>query len=72
MGLYSEKDADKMFMKTAVKKPGALKATAKAEGALNPDGTISKEWEDKKAKGKGKTAVRARLAKTFDKFRPKQ
>jgi len=68
MGLY--KKDDNMFMQTAVKKPGALKATAKAEGALNPDGTINKAWEAKKAKGKGKTAARARLAKTFDKYRP--
>ena len=70
MGLYNKDDT--FWMKDAVKKPEALTKTAKAEGALNPDGTIKKAWEAKKAKGKGKTAKEARLAKTFDKYRPKK
>lgn len=52
-------------------KKGALRAAAQAAGALNPDGTINKEWLAKKAKGKGLEAKRARLAQIFAKLRKK-
>lgn len=60
---------DKNWMASAVSKPGALKQTAKREGALTPKGTIQKKWLHKKATGSGVTAKRARLALTFDRFR---
>lgn len=64
-------DKSDNWMAGAVKNPGSLRATAAAEGAITPAGTISKPWEAKKAKGKGKTAARARLAETFGKARRK-
>lgn len=53
----------------AIKKPGSLRAQAKREGALNPDGTIKKSWLQKKKKAKGKTGKRARLAITLGKMK---
>lgn len=61
----------KNWIKKAIKKPGALKATAKREGALKADGTIKKTWLKEKAKGSGKTAQRARLAITLGKMKKK-
>lgn len=59
------------WIKGAIKKPGSLRATAKAAGAITPKGTIKKSWLNEKAKGTGKTAQRARLAKTLGKMRKK-
>jgi hypothetical protein len=59
------------WIKGAIKKPGALKATAKRAGALKADGTIKKTWLKEKAKGSGKTAQRARLAITLGKMKKK-
>lgn len=44
---------------------GALTKTAKGEGAVAESGNIMMPWLKKKAKGKGKTAKRARLAIAF-------
>lgn len=63
--------ASKNWIKGAIKKPGALKATAKRAGALKADGTIKKAWLNEKAKGSGKTAQRARLAITLSKMKKK-
>ena len=57
------------WIKGSIKKPGSLRATAKAEGAITPQGTIKKSWLNEKAKGSGKTAQRARLAKTLGKMK---
>jgi hypothetical protein len=57
------------WIKGAIKKPGALRATAKSAGAIKPDGTIKKDWLKEKAKGSGKTAQRARLAITLGKMK---
>lgn len=64
----------KKWIQDAVKKPGALKATAKAHGAVAKDGDIKKSFLDKAAKGKygKKTERRAELAKTFEKMRKKK
>tara|TARA_R100000935_G_scaffold34567_1_gene55219 strand:- start:2262 stop:2459 length:198 start_codon:yes stop_codon:yes gene_type:complete len=59
----------KNWIKGAIKKPGSLTATAKKAGALKADGTIKKTWLSQKAKGKGKTAQRARLAITLGKMK---
>lgn len=59
------------WIKSAIKKPGALTATAKKAGAVKSDGTISKAWLKEKAKGSGKTAQRARLAITLSKMKKK-
>tara|TARA_R110000868_G_scaffold318769_3_gene579492 strand:- start:393 stop:593 length:201 start_codon:yes stop_codon:yes gene_type:complete len=61
----------KNWIKGAIKKPGALRATAKRQGALKADGTIKKSWLKDKAKGKGVTARRARLAITLGKMKKK-
>lgn len=58
------------WIQNAVKKPGALRATAARHGALKNG--IKKAWLKKAAKGHGvskKTAQRARLAMTFSKMR---
>ena len=60
------------WIQRAIKKPGSLKAQAKREGALNRDGTIKASWLEEKAKGSGKTAQRARLAKTLRKLNKKR
>ena len=48
----------KNWIKGAIKKPGALRATAKRQGALKADGTIKKSWLKDKAKGKAKVLAR--------------
>jgi hypothetical protein len=63
--------ATKKWISKAIKKPGALTATAKRAGAVKKDGTIKKTWLREKAKGKGKTAQRARLALTLGKMKKK-
>ena len=59
----------KNWIKGAIKKPGALTATAKKVGAIKSDGTIKKTWLKEKAKESGKTAERARLALTLSKMK---
>lgn len=59
----------KKWIKGAIKKPGALKATAKRAGALKSDGTIKKTWLKEQAKKNSKTGQRARLAITLSKMK---
>ena len=63
----------KLNIKKAIKKPGSLTATAKREGSYDTKNKkIKKSWLQKKAKGKGKTAQRARFAITLGKLRKKK
>ncbi len=63
----------KLNIKKAIKKPGALTATAKKAGALKSDGTIKVSWLKEKAKGGNKkTAQRARFALTLRKLNKKK
>jgi len=65
------KKKTRKWIQKAIKKPGALRATAKRAGALK-DG-ISVSWLKKQAeKGSTKTAKRARLALTLRKLRKKR
>jgi len=68
-GLPKLKKGGKAWIQGAIKKPGSLKATAKRAGAIKSDGTIKKSWLREKARGKGKTAQRARLAITLGKMK---
>lgn len=68
-GLPKLKKGGKAWIQGAIKKPGALKATAKRAGATESDGTIKKTWLREKARGSGKTAQRARLAITLGKMK---
>ena len=58
------------WIQAAIKKPGALRAQAAREGALK-DG-ISRTWLAKKAKSKGVTGRRARLAITLARLRKRR
>ncbi len=58
----------KNWIQKAIKHPGALRSTASKAHELNPDGSIKDNWLNKEAKGTGKTAERARLAKTLKKM----
>ena len=62
----------KKWIKSAIKKPGALRATAKRAGALKKDGTIKKDWLAKQKKKPGKLGQRARLATTLSKMKKKK
>jgi len=67
----------KDWIKGAIKRPGALKAKAKAAGKLDKDGDIKKSWIDKMAEDKGgnvspRTQKQAQLAKTLGKMRSKK
>ncbi len=63
----------KLNIKKAIKIPGSLTATAKREGGYDTKNKkIKKSWLQKKAKGKGKTAQRARFAITLGKLRKKK
>ena len=63
----------KLNIKKAIKKPGSLTATAKREGGYDAKNKkIKKTWLREKAKGKGKTAERARFAITLGKFKKKK
>ena len=65
-----KKGGSKNWIKGAIKKPGALRATAKRAGAMKKDGTIKKSWLQEHAKkGNSKTAQRARLALTLGKMK---
>jgi len=61
--------AKKNWIKGAIKKPGALKATAKRAGAIKADGTIKKTWLKEQAKKNTITGKRARLALTLGKMK---
>lgn len=61
--------AKKKWIKGAIKKPGALKATAKRAGAIKADGTIKKTWLKEQAKKNTITGKRARLALTLGKMK---
>jgi hypothetical protein len=50
---------------------GAGREVKYKKGALKADGDIKKSWLREKAKGKGKTAQRARLALTLGKMKKK-
>ena len=56
----------------AIKKKGALTASAHRAGAMTKRGTISREWLEEEAKKGGTAGRRARLAKTLGKLRRKQ
>ena len=65
-----QKGGSTNWIKGAIKKPGALRATAKRAGAMKKDGTIKKSWLQEQAKkGNSKTAQRARLALTLGKMK---
>ena len=69
-GGSTQKGKGKNWIKGAIKKPGALRATAKRAGAMKKDGTIKKSWLQQQAKkGNSKTAQRARLALTLGKMK---
>ena len=61
--------AKKNWIKGAIKKPGALKATAKRAGAMKADGTIKKTWLKEQARKNTITGKRARLALTLGKMK---
>jgi len=63
---------NKKWIQTAIKNPGALTATARAEGAITKRGTVKVDWLKKKAKEKGTTGRRARLALTLRGFSRKK
>lgn len=56
------------WIQKAIKKPGALRAEAKKQGLIKGDEKLSKADLDKLEKEGGKTAQRARLAKTLKKL----
>jgi len=63
----------KLNIKKAIKKPGSLTATAKRQGGYDKKNKrIKKSWLREKAKGKGKTAQRARFAITLSKLKKKK
>ena len=62
----------KLNIKKAIKKPGALTASAKRAGALKKDGNIKKSWIRQMAKKGGKIGQRARFALTLAKLRKKK
>jgi len=69
-GLPKLKKGGKAWIQGAIKKPGALRATAKRAGAIKSDGTIKKSWLREKAKqGNSITEKRARLALTLGKMK---
>ena len=59
------KGGETKWIQKAIKKPGALRAEAKKEGLIKGDEKLSKTDLDKLEKKGGKTAQRARLAKTL-------
>lgn len=60
--------AKKKWIKSAIKRPGALKAAAKRAGALNKDGTIKVSWLNKKTTNK-RLQKQKNLAKTLRKMK---
>lgn len=62
--------APKKWIASAIKKPGALKETAKREGLVKGDEKLSKADIKKLEDSKNpKTAKRARLAETLSKMK---
>lgn len=66
--VYSFKKGGKLWIKKAIKKPGALRAEAKREGLIEGDEKLSKADLKKLEKKGGKTAKRAYLAETLRKM----
>lgn len=62
----------RFWIQEAIKRPGALRARAKREGALTKKGTISKSWLLEKAKAPGRLGRQARLAITLSKLRKRR
>jgi len=62
----------KKWIQGAIKHPGALRETAKREGAITKGGTISKSWLAEKAQQGGTVGKRARLAETLSKLSKKK
>jgi len=62
----------KKWIQSAIKHPGALRETAKREGAITKEGTISKSWLAEKAQQGGTVGKRARLAETLSKLSKKK
>lgn len=72
--MRNEEKEDIKWIQKAVKKPGALRAKAKAAGAIKKDGNISKTWMEKKLKSPKTSTTTKRqinLAKTLSKQRRK-
>jgi len=65
IGKEVKKEQKGNWIKGAIEKPGALRKTAKEKGLLKGDEKLSKTDLDKLEKMGGKTAKRARLAKTL-------
>lgn len=59
------------WIQKAIKKPGALRETARRAGAMTRSGTIKKAWLRAQAKKGGLTGRRARLALTLGRMRKK-
>lgn len=57
--------AEAKWIQKAIKKPGSLRATAKRKGLVKGDEPLSKTDLEKLEDMGGKTAKRARLAKTL-------
>lgn len=54
------------WIKSAIKRPGALRAKARAAGALTKSGNIDPDWlQEQASKGNTRTARQARLALTL-------
>lgn len=67
-GKTKSRDGETKWIQRAIKKPGALRAEAKKQGLIKGDEKLSKADLDKLEKEGGKTAQRARLAKTLKKL----
>jgi len=63
------KGGETKWIQEAIKKPGALRAEAKRQGLIKGDEKLSKADLDKLEKEGGKTAQRARKAKTLRKLK---
>lgn len=59
--------AKRLWIKGAIKRPGALRAKARRAGALRNG--ISRAWLRAKAKAPGRTGSQARLAITLGRLR---
>lgn len=56
---------EKKWIQGAIEHPGALRARARAEGAMTEGGTIKKSWLRAKAKENSHVGRQARLALTL-------
>ena len=59
----------KRWIKSAIRRPGALTAVAKRVGALTKSGTIKVSWLREQARKKGTRGRQARLALTMRKMK---